>query len=506
VLFDRYSYDAAVDPARYRFPESLRGFLACMSRLTPKPDITLVLDAPPYVALSRKQEIEYADAARLRAGYLALALGDTRFRLLDAAQPASEVVLGAANHLIELLADRFRRREKLWLAAAQAAKPDVGTGRAKGWSEALRRLVRGHRVSSSGSTLGYLAVPRSADPRLLIPLDAPGALHASIDAYAPWVLRARIAKFLLHAASWAGVAHAAADEVHLDESHLRDVRELVREVTGEADAVFALLMGTPGRRSNLTLKAMRRDGGVLGFLKVPVTAEAVARVRHEATVLRILGRNEALSERVPKVLFAGEWGDGHLLFQSAAPGNPGPTRFAEPHQEFLRTLAAASGASRKAEEVVEETAAEWEQGLASATDAGWRGLARFTLEEASANLAGRAVECAIMHGDFTPWNTRISAGRLFVFDWEAAEWEAPTCWDRFHFEVQVLSRLRRGGTPPRDSAVERAIRRPELRSLLALYLLRSAAGLVRDGVAPSSRSFVVRKKLLLRLVGQTGRK
>jgi hypothetical protein len=42
--------------------------------------------------------------------------------------------------------------------------------------------------------------------------------------------------------------------------------------------------------------------------------------------------------------------------------------------------------------------------------------------------------------------------------------------------------------------------------LLALYLLHSAAGLARDGVEPSNRSLELRKKLLVHLLDDAGRR
>lgn len=505
VLFDRYADDASVDPARYRFPDSLRGVLSWMSRLAPRPDITLVLDAPPSVMLARKQEIEHAAAARLRAGYLERGLTGAGFLILDAAQPAQELSARAAAALTGVLSNRFARRERQWLRAAGEPEQSGTITRSSAGSEALNRLLRSSGAARGGSTLRYLAAPSMSEPRLLVPLDAPEALPASIDTYMPYALRARAATTLLRVAIRTGASRAAGDEIQLADGYLRDVRELVGQTTGEPDAVFALRFGTPGRRCNLTLKAMRRDGGDLGYLKISVTGESVARVRHEAAVLRVLGRDSALSAHVPNLLFAGEWGKGYLLFQSAGAGKPGGTRFGEPHREFLRALAAASSVFRKAEELVEETAAEWGDSPAGALAPEWRSLARFTLEEAFSRLANADVACGTVHGDFAPWNTRLAAGRLFVFDWEAAELQSPCCWDWFHFEVQVLSRLGRGDKLPASSAVELAVQDPAMRSLLALYLLHSAAGLARDGVEPSNRSIELRKKLLTRLLHSEGR-
>jgi thymidylate kinase len=505
VLFDRYADDASVDPARYRFPDSLRGVLSWMSRIAPRPDITLVLDAPPSVMLARKQEIEHAAAARLRAGYLERGLTGAGFLVLNAAQPAPELSARAAAALIDVLANRFTHRERQWLRAAGEPEQSGTITRSAGGSEALNRLLRYSGATSGGSTLRYLAAPSMSEPRLLVPLDAPQALAASIDTYMPYALRARAATALLRVAIRTGAASAAGDEIRLSDGYFRDVRELVGETTGEPDPVFALRFGTPGRRCNLTLKAMRRDGGELGYLKISITGESVARVRHEAAVLRVLGRDSALRPHIPNLLFAGEWGNGYLLFQSAGAGSPGSTRFGEPHREFLRKLAAASRVSRKAEELVEETAAEWDDSPAAALAPDWRSLARFSLEEASSRLANADVACGTVHGDFAPWNTRLAAGRLFVFDWEAAEWQSPCCWDSFHFEVQVLARLGRGDRLPSNSAVELAVREPAMRPLLALYLLHSAAGLARDGVEPSNRSLELRKKLLTRLLHSEGR-
>jgi hypothetical protein len=95
---------------------------------------------------------------------------------------------------------------------------------------------------------------------------------------------------------------------------------------------------------------------------------------------------------------------------------------------------------------------------------------------------------------------------LFVFDWEAAGWESPTCWDGFHFEIQVKARLGRGCAFAATSSVRRAARQPAMWPLLALYLLHSAAGLARDGVEPSNRSLELRKKLLVHLLDDAGRR
>lgn len=50
---------------------------------------------------------------------------------------------------------------------------------------------------------------------------------------------------------------------------------------------------------------------------------------------------------------------------------------------------------------------------------------------------GKMLECAVMHGDFTPWNMFEEKGRLFVFDWEYAFRCCPVGLDRYHFFTQT---------------------------------------------------------------------
>lgn len=72
-----------------------------------EPDLTLLLDMPPELALERdtaknKDRIERENLAfhqRVRSGYLDLAASDPRFRTIDATQPADKVVLAAMRHL-----------------------------------------------------------------------------------------------------------------------------------------------------------------------------------------------------------------------------------------------------------------------------------------------------------------------------------------------------------------------------------------------------------------------
>jgi thymidylate kinase len=109
VLFDRYLVDALVDPQRYRYGGS-GSLLRVVWKLVPKPDLVILLDAPPEVIQSRKQEVVFQETARQCAAYRALVERMPNGHIVDAAQPLDKVVADVSNILIEFLAARTARR------------------------------------------------------------------------------------------------------------------------------------------------------------------------------------------------------------------------------------------------------------------------------------------------------------------------------------------------------------------------------------------------------------
>lgn len=109
VVFDRCYLDMLVDPKRYRYggPIGLARFAA---RLAPVPDLTVVLDAPPDVAHSRKLEVSLSETARQREAYLDLARRTPGARIVDTSRPVHEVAAEVEGLVLGLMAERTRRR------------------------------------------------------------------------------------------------------------------------------------------------------------------------------------------------------------------------------------------------------------------------------------------------------------------------------------------------------------------------------------------------------------
>jgi len=247
------------------------------------------------------------------------------------------------------------------------------------------------------------------------------------------------------------------------------LQRLVTDLTGEQKPVFSLLLGTPGPFRKLTIQVMRPTGEILGYIKIALTEAAIARVCQEAAMLQRLSTFPVLRPYIPRIIYSSEWQGGYLLFQSSGPLRVGPVEFGPPHQQFLQTLWSVHQVEKPGCRFVEEITSRWQK-IDSLLNPMLRELGERALERVRQSLSGTTVRCGIMHGDFAPWNTRLSDQKeLFVFDWESAVWEAPVSWDVCHFHVQIASLLKKNWDG--SSYVPRQT--PSEKASLLLYLLNS---------------------------------
>ena len=105
LVFDRYYHDMLVDPIRYRYggPMWLAGVVG---RLVPKPDLWLLLDAPPEVLQARKKEVPIQETRRQKEAYLRLVQGMSNGIIIDASQPIEQVVAEARTAILDHMAAR----------------------------------------------------------------------------------------------------------------------------------------------------------------------------------------------------------------------------------------------------------------------------------------------------------------------------------------------------------------------------------------------------------------
>ncbi len=337
----------------------------------------------------------------------------------------------------------------------------------------------------------FVVLPSSKAPRWLFPLGDRHRMLEGFRIYTPYAPTAQTLKSIVRRLIQVGWDGWGWPRVLVASREPLPLEDLVREVTGEREPTFAMSLGVAGNVRKLTVQVMRPNGEILGYVKLPLTEAAAERVRREAAILERLRHFAPLRPHIPKVLYASEWVDGYILFQSPGPSCPGPVEFGALHESFLRTLWSAHQVQKPGRELVEEVAARWRK-RDLLLDADLRELGERALERAHRELDAVTIPCGIMHGDFVPWNTRLDNGRLFALDWESAAWDVPLLWDAFHFHVQLASLLKR--KTGKRFLLDRSRNN---KGCSLLYLLNSISGYLEE-VGIDHPGIVYRKRILLR--------
>jgi thymidylate kinase len=109
VLFDRYYHDILVDPKRFRHGAST-WLPQIIGKTVPKPNLWILLDCPPDILQSRKNEVTYDETNRQRRAYLDVSKRLNNCIVVDASAPLNSVVVDVNNAILAFLAKRTEGR------------------------------------------------------------------------------------------------------------------------------------------------------------------------------------------------------------------------------------------------------------------------------------------------------------------------------------------------------------------------------------------------------------
>jgi len=119
VIFDRYLPDTAVDPFRYRLPASAMKFAACIARLAPRPDLSILLDAPAETVQQRKREVSPDESHRQRFEYLNMFRSLPASLVTNADGPIAEVVDNVTAAIRHFMTHSHRQQRPALVTDAQ---------------------------------------------------------------------------------------------------------------------------------------------------------------------------------------------------------------------------------------------------------------------------------------------------------------------------------------------------------------------------------------------------
>lgn len=248
---------------------------------------------------------------------------------------------------------------------------------------------------------------------------------------------------------------------------------------GESKA-FAYFTGTNSPHRKVAVQIMDRGGNLKGFAKLTRNPQVRPLLAHEAATLKYLKGLDLQAAYVPNVLFAGEHGDSTLLVTDTLKTRQTSTstQFSAAHRTFLQELAQKTATSTPvyAGDIAGEFRTRFNR-IRPCLEETWCQRLDGALRVLEAQPVTQLPAC-LSHGDFTPWNTFMANGRLYVFDWEYAEQARPLSNDIIHF---ILNEPRLRSQQPAHVKIESVmailpqpwtgIKRQAVPALLMIYLL-----------------------------------
>ena len=349
-------------------------------------------------------------------------------------------------------------------------RPEVVVARRRG------RIPAGFHPAES-----YLVLPKAANPRLLVPLQAPRAAAAAlarnhdatsrrsrlVKAALGLGVRLRVAQRLLPDRVEIAVADglpASGRSAVLLSDHLRDI-------FARRDLQVAVILGPPRLNRKPVLQVLSADGEVLGYVKAAWNDLTRSLVRNEAAVLGRLNDSPRNTFVAPRLLHHGPFGDLELIAASPLPNTVRP----EQSQVFDPPLPVITEIARLGDvHSAPLAASDYWRGVAQRLEARRTLLPPGTPDPVAAVVdlierrhGATELRFGTWHGDFTPWNMARLDDGIFVWDWERCG-PAPVGLDLLHFLFQSTTRFE-GRNPERSVEICRE-RTPGLLPLLDVPL------------------------------------
>ena len=470
VLYDRCALDMSVDPVRFGLG-STRG-TRLLWKLTPKPDLVILLWDTPQRIAQRKQELGKEEIERQLSSWATLVeQGHVSAVVpIDAgpeiiAKRISELALrafirknGGNRSLDDVDAMQYMKRILVKDSAQTTGRVGTDSLAENGQPivSGLKPLNGKYRKSSV-----FAICPNARSARLLIPLISPPVAATSLRVYNAMKPFARARKALLAAGLRSGVAQpvlrhrfhiSAHEDMQADKLAGVLLEEHLKKALGLKDLAIAVSLGTPGVDRKPLIQVMSPHGRIKAYVKVGWNPQTIQLVKNEEAMLRRL-ENESFSTAViPRILEAGWWNDHYLLVEEPSHGEiKRPSqKITNEHLVFLRELHNLEyDRSRLAESQFWQALHEIVDLLAAKGFTYYQSLIRRALTTVQNTVGSMELPFGFRHGDFTPWNTMSADDELLVFDWEYAQGHSPPAWDLFHFLIQTAVLV--DGKSPREA-------------------------------------------------------
>ena len=218
-----------------------------------------------------------------------------------------------------------------------------------------------------------------------------------------------------------------------------DLRKYLSEVYADANNIqFSAFLGTPGTHQKVTVQISKGDK-ILGYCKVTENPEIYSIFQHEQMVLEYLSDHGIAS--IPRCIRCEALGDNKYVFvqttvktlNSDVRHELGPLEL-----EFIHQLAENTKVTMDFKQTdFFQSIQRLQEGLGVLKENGFH---TYELGEICRNVTAyyqNHNRFSAYHRDFTPWNSFVENGKLFVFDFEYAALQYPAYLDAIHYLFQT---------------------------------------------------------------------
>lgn len=203
----------------------------------------------------------------------------------------------------------------------------------------------------------------------------------------------------------------------------------------EKNLSCAYFTGTDGPHRKTAVQIMDEHGNILGYAKISRIPAIQRYIENEARMLQELSTLALKTAAVPTLLsFTNDNGSVVLVTDSIKNTRHQTIKRLEALQiNFLQELAEKTRQSGA--ETLVKRLADSQVSFGEQLSSDW--MNRFSRGYQLICKAAHRLPTCLAHGDFTPWNSFVQDGSLYVFDWEYAEAAFPVGYDYVHFYLST---------------------------------------------------------------------
>ncbi len=203
---------------------------------------------------------------------------------------------------------------------------------------------------------------------------------------------------------------------------------------------YSFFTGTESPHRKTAIQIMDNTGEIKGFAKLSKQKAVKQLIKYEGDFLEYAHSLHMKSAHIPYNLLNDEINEAAILVTDTQKTkySQSPVAFTKHHETFLSELASKNKngeqlhnseflrkITQQAEQFAHRLPYEWNKRLA---------LAIRRIRQVAPQMKGDLITC---HGDFTPWNTFMVGGKLYVFDWEYAKLGCCPGYDLIHFHLSL---------------------------------------------------------------------